>query len=171
MICNNHKIVGLHTMKLQSNPKGKTTLLRYVLENSTEKIACIVNDVASINIDVRLKYSVDEIWTASMHDLIQPCQLPCMWRPSLYGMIATEPEVIRSTQLQTWLVGWSWFCVCRKFFVVKRLGLKHNFQILMQIRSSFRMAVHVSCCDGIIESSSVKCEVWGYSYISIYWSV
>ena len=33
---------------------GKTTLLRYALENSKEKIACIVNDVASINIDAKL---------------------------------------------------------------------------------------------------------------------
>eukprot|EP00195_Chlamydomonas_chlamydogama_P007941 CAMPEP_0202896436 /NCGR_PEP_ID=MMETSP1392-20130828/5445_1 /ASSEMBLY_ACC=CAM_ASM_000868 /TAXON_ID=225041 /ORGANISM="Chlamydomonas chlamydogama, Strain SAG 11-48b" /LENGTH=565 /DNA_ID=CAMNT_0049581799 /DNA_START=114 /DNA_END=1811 /DNA_ORIENTATION=- len=33
---------------------GKTTVLRYVLENSKEKIACIVNDVASINIDAKL---------------------------------------------------------------------------------------------------------------------
>ncbi len=33
---------------------GKTTLLRYLLENSKEKIACIVNDVASINIDAKL---------------------------------------------------------------------------------------------------------------------
>ena len=35
-------------------PAGKTTLLRYVLENTTEKIACIVNDVAQINIDAKL---------------------------------------------------------------------------------------------------------------------
>jgi G3E family GTPase len=33
---------------------GKTTLLRYLLENSKERIACIVNDVASINIDAKL---------------------------------------------------------------------------------------------------------------------
>jgi G3E family GTPase len=33
---------------------GKTTLLRHVLVNSKEKIACIVNDVASINIDAKL---------------------------------------------------------------------------------------------------------------------
>ncbi len=33
---------------------GKTTLLRYVLENTKEKIACIVNDVAAINIDAKL---------------------------------------------------------------------------------------------------------------------
>jgi G3E family GTPase len=33
---------------------GKTTLLRYLLENSTENVACIVNDVASINIDAKL---------------------------------------------------------------------------------------------------------------------
>jgi G3E family GTPase len=29
-------------------------LLRYLLENSKEKVACIVNDVASINIDAKL---------------------------------------------------------------------------------------------------------------------
>lgn len=33
---------------------GKTTLLRYVLQNSTLKIGCIVNDVASVNIDAKL---------------------------------------------------------------------------------------------------------------------
>ena len=33
---------------------GKTTLLRYILENSKRKIACVVNDVASINIDAKL---------------------------------------------------------------------------------------------------------------------
>lgn len=41
-------------LRVQSRPAGKTTLLRYVLENSKEKIACIVNDVASINIDAKL---------------------------------------------------------------------------------------------------------------------
>jgi hypothetical protein len=35
-------------------PAGKTTLLRYLLENSKEKIGCVVNDVASINIDAKL---------------------------------------------------------------------------------------------------------------------
>lgn len=35
-------------------PAGKTTVLRYVLENSSEKIACVVNDVSSINIDAKL---------------------------------------------------------------------------------------------------------------------
>ncbi|PNH09160.1 putative metal chaperone YciC, partial [Tetrabaena socialis] len=33
---------------------GKTTLLRYLLENSKEKIACIVNDVAAVNVDAKL---------------------------------------------------------------------------------------------------------------------
>ena len=33
---------------------GKTTVLRHLLENSKEKIACVVNDVASINIDAKL---------------------------------------------------------------------------------------------------------------------
>ncbi|KAF6251859.1 putative metallochaperone [Scenedesmus sp. NREL 46B-D3] len=33
---------------------GKTTLLRSLLENSKEKVACVVNDVASINIDAKL---------------------------------------------------------------------------------------------------------------------
>ena len=33
---------------------GKTTLLRHLLENSTLKIGCIVNDVANVNIDAKL---------------------------------------------------------------------------------------------------------------------
>ena len=33
---------------------GKTTLLRYLLETSRLKIGCIVNDVASVNIDAKL---------------------------------------------------------------------------------------------------------------------
>lgn len=33
---------------------GKTTLLRHVLENTKQKIGCIVNDVASVNIDAKL---------------------------------------------------------------------------------------------------------------------
>jgi G3E family GTPase len=33
---------------------GKTTLLRHLLENSKLKIGCVVNDVASINIDAKL---------------------------------------------------------------------------------------------------------------------
>lgn len=33
---------------------GKTTLLRHLLENSKERICCIVNDVASVNIDAKL---------------------------------------------------------------------------------------------------------------------
>ena len=33
---------------------GKTTLLRYLLENTSLKIGCIINDVASVNIDAKL---------------------------------------------------------------------------------------------------------------------
>jgi hypothetical protein len=39
---------------LHIHTPGKTTLLRYLLEHSKEKVACIVNDVASINIDAKL---------------------------------------------------------------------------------------------------------------------
>ena len=47
--------------------EGKTTLLRHVLENSTEKIACIVNDVAAVNIDV--SFVLCKILPVSRHDL------------------------------------------------------------------------------------------------------
>lgn len=43
-----------NAMRADCSGAGKTTLLRYLLENSTEKVACIVNDVASINIDAKL---------------------------------------------------------------------------------------------------------------------
>ena len=33
---------------------GKTTLLRHLLENTKLKIGCIVNDVATVNIDAKL---------------------------------------------------------------------------------------------------------------------
>ena len=35
-------------------PLGKTTLLRHLLQNSTLKIGCVVNDVADVNIDAKL---------------------------------------------------------------------------------------------------------------------
>ncbi|KAG2437513.1 hypothetical protein HXX76_006161 [Chlamydomonas incerta] len=54
---------------------GKTTLLRYVLENSKEKIACIVNDVAAINIDAKLvrndKNRGSSATTADLTDTIE----------------------------------------------------------------------------------------------------
>ncbi|GLI70159.1 hypothetical protein VaNZ11_014971 [Volvox africanus] len=54
---------------------GKTTLLRYVLENSSEKIACIVNDVASVNIDAKLvrndKSRASNNTTADLTDTIE----------------------------------------------------------------------------------------------------
>ena len=33
---------------------GKTTLLRHLLENTKLKIGCIVNDVATVNVDAKL---------------------------------------------------------------------------------------------------------------------
>jgi G3E family GTPase len=33
---------------------GKTTMLRHILQNTDMKIGCIVNDVASVNIDAKL---------------------------------------------------------------------------------------------------------------------
>lgn len=33
---------------------GKTTLLRHILQQSNLKIGCVVNDVASVNIDAKL---------------------------------------------------------------------------------------------------------------------
>jgi G3E family GTPase len=41
-------------MVCKKTPAGKTSLLRYVLENSTLRIACIVNDVANVNVDAKL---------------------------------------------------------------------------------------------------------------------
>lgn len=40
--------------RCQLSVAGKTTLLRYLLENTTSKIGCIVNDVANVNIDAKL---------------------------------------------------------------------------------------------------------------------
>jgi hypothetical protein len=42
-------------LSLSPSPRtGKTTLLRHLLEKSGLKIGCVVNDVASVNIDAKL---------------------------------------------------------------------------------------------------------------------
>jgi G3E family GTPase len=56
-------------------PAGKTTLLRYVLENTTEKIACIVNDVAQINIDAKLMRNDRNRGTNTTADLTDTIEL------------------------------------------------------------------------------------------------
>lgn len=42
------------SVSLPSTHTGKTTLLRHLLEKSGLKIGCVVNDVASVNIDAKL---------------------------------------------------------------------------------------------------------------------
>jgi G3E family GTPase len=42
-------------MLCRNTPAGKTTVLRHLLQNTTDlRIGCIVNDVASINVDAKL---------------------------------------------------------------------------------------------------------------------
>ena len=51
------KIRSLPTLldSLWSSPAGKTTLLRYLLQNAEGlKIGCIINDVAGVNVDAKL---------------------------------------------------------------------------------------------------------------------
>ena len=51
-----HKFASLDTvMDASIGPyAGKTTLLRHLLENTKLKIGCIVNDVATVNVDAKL---------------------------------------------------------------------------------------------------------------------
>ena len=52
---------------------GKTTLLRNLLQNTTKKVACIVNDVAAVNIDSKLirKEEQSKRTTADLVDTIE----------------------------------------------------------------------------------------------------
>jgi Ni2+-binding GTPase involved in maturation of urease and hydrogenase len=49
-LCRGRRIICINSIERT----GKTTLLRHVLENTKQKIGCIVNDVASVNIDAKL---------------------------------------------------------------------------------------------------------------------
>ena len=51
---------------------GKTTMLRNLLQNTTKRVACIVNDVASINIDSKL---VSNRVTGTTKDLVDTIEL------------------------------------------------------------------------------------------------
>lgn len=94
---------------------GKTTLLRHVLENSTLKIGCIVNDVANVNIDAKLirndrnrDRSKEKNTTADLADTIElangcactPCFLP--QRGSLLKLCALLVQPIARPSLCLW---------------------------------------------------------------------
>lgn len=82
-------------------------MLRHVLENSTLKIGCIVNDVANVNIDAKLirndrnrDRSKEKNTTTDLADTIElangcactPCFLPQMVAlADLYALLAEPP--------------------------------------------------------------------------------
>jgi hypothetical protein len=52
--CDSLKVAELRRFTGLVLVAGKTTLLRNLLENTTMKVGCIVNDVANVNIDAKL---------------------------------------------------------------------------------------------------------------------
>ena len=93
---------------------GKTTLLRHLLENTKLKIGCIVNDVATVNVDAKLirndrtrdrdqKYNTTS-YLADTIELANGCACKCLLKLVIFSCLGV---CCAGSQIYAWDAGCS----------------------------------------------------------------